>query len=160
MSEGFHGAWVHKVDGKGRVSVPADFRRALKDDGGEPILRLAPNLDGDPCIDGYAAAYLEQIKRKIRKMQPGSRQRKKMEHIFGARLRMLPVDPAGRVVLPQEMRAKFGLDEAVAFVGNDQTFQIWPAAKWAEEEARRDAEFVEEGNPLLGVDWGDEEEGA
>lgn len=159
MQEGFHGVWVHKVDGKGRVSVPADFRRQLEAEGATAALRLAPNLDGEACIDGYAYDHLQKIKSRIRRMQPGSKQRKALEHVFGARMTVLPIDPAGRVVLPAALREKAGLNGEIAFVGADQTFQIWPGALWAEKEAERDEAAMEDGNPLLALSWDDDEGG-
>ncbi|MGG7564793.1 division/cell wall cluster transcriptional repressor MraZ [Rhodovulum sp. DZ06] len=158
MQEGFHGAWVHKVDSKGRVSVPADFRRELEAEGVPMALRLVPNMDKEPCIDGYSLPYLKKIRKKIRRLQPGSAARKNLEHLFGARMEVLPVDPAGRVVLPAHLREAYAASGQVAFVGADQTFQIWAADDWAAECARRDEAALDDGNPLLGLDWDDDEE--
>ena len=44
MSRRFRGESIHKVDGKGRVSIPAAFRRVLEENDPDYALGLNPNL--------------------------------------------------------------------------------------------------------------------
>ena len=161
MQEGFHGVFFHRVDKQGRTNVPAEFRREFDAEDARPALRLVPSMKAtpDPCLDGYGWDYLQKIRARMRRLPPGSDAREALEHMFGASMTVVDIDPNGRVVLPKGLREEYGLVGDIAFVGKDQTFQIWPGAGWAAKEAERDALALEEGNPLLGLSWDDDEGG-
>lgn len=118
----FLGPHVNRIDAKGRVAVPAEFRRALE----------AERERGFYCLMSVRHDYLEcgggdfilDYKRMIRDLPPFSAERELLEeHILGS-LRFLPFDTEGRVVIPDAFRRHAGLVERVHFQGRGETFVI------------------------------------
>lgn len=118
----FLGPHINRLDAKGRVAVPAEFRRALD----------AEKERGFYCLMSVQYDYLEcgggdfilDYKRTIRDLPPFSAERELLEeHILGS-LRFLPFDTEGRVVIPDAFRKHAGLVERVHFQGRGDTFVI------------------------------------
>ncbi len=118
----FLGPHINRLDAKGRVAVPAEFRRALD----------AEKERGFFCLKSVQHDYLEcgggdfilDLKRMIRGLPPFSAERELLEeHILGA-LRFLPFDSEGRVVIPDAFRKHANLAERVLFQGRGETFVI------------------------------------
>lgn len=149
MGEGFTSTLHHKVDAKGRVSVPAGFRRELESEEGDSVhLRLLPDSQGQACLEGYQLSYLRDLQDRIKLMRPGSKARRRAEMKINAALITLPVDPAGRVVLSPKLREAWGIDKDVVFVGLGQTFQMWAVEKWEAYCAELEAEDDEDEDGL------------
>lgn len=142
MLLGFTGEYQQRVDGKGRMSIPADFRRVLE--AGDPEAKAAGANPGlyllyGPHLNGRLTAQtVESFSRQaeaIMAIRPKSaeeaRQRRLAQvSILGNAVR-LDVDRDGRIVLPLRQREKIGLTEGeVVFLGLGDTFEIWPLATY------------------------------
>jgi MraZ protein len=134
------------VDAKGRVSVPALFRRVLE--AGDPDWTdgLAPNLVivyGDhrrKYLECYTMDAIAEVDRKILRMQRGSLERRMLEKLFNGQSHPTSVDETGRLVLPAKLRQKIGLDAEAYFIATGDTFQIWKPETYTDvEEARTEA---------------------
>jgi MraZ protein len=146
------------VDGKGRVSIPAPFRRVLE--AGDPDWTdgLNPNLVivyGDHrrrFLECYTMEAIDEVDRKIGKMQRGSTPRRMLEKLFNGQSHPTSVDETGRLVLPAKLRQKIGLEGEAYFIATGDTFQIWnPETYEAVEQERTEAwleEMPEDFDPL------------
>ncbi len=124
-----NGMFRFKVDSKGRMALPAKFRKVLsKDlvvtrDLTDECLYVFETPDFDKWIDklfngkfgGYNDADLVQV---------GLRRKLK------ARANDVSVDSAGRIMLPAEIRKAVGIDKEVVVVGNTGRFEIWDAERY------------------------------
>jgi len=119
----FTSTHTNKVDGKGRVSVPAAFRAALEEKGTN-VLYLTPNRN-DGAIDGFGEAYMEEVEKRINALTIGSPERRTAERRFFARTRTITYDPDGRFVLPRDLMEFAGIADQATFVGLGQRFQVW-----------------------------------
>ena len=143
MTRRFRGESVHKVDQKGRVSVPATFRRVLEEGdpdwapGGNPSFVLIYGMPSGNCLEGYTVAGANAIDEKVARV-PDRKQRQALERIFNSQSIYAQVDENGRIVLPQRLREMFGLDEEALFAGMGEHFQVW-----APEPYRKDMEAVD-----------------
>lgn len=131
MARRFRGESVHKVDTKGRVSIPAAFRRVLEEgdadwtDGLNPNLVLVYGGKSRNFIEGYTMASMEEVDDKISNMKRGSKARRALEHMFSGQSVQLQVDETGRLVLAPKLREKIGVTKEAVFVATGDTFQIW-----------------------------------
>lgn len=147
MSESFRGEFNQKVDGKARVSIPASFRRGLE--AGDPAHpetqrpKFVIVYGGDRA---YAECYtMDQMKRteaRIRKLAPGTPQRRYLERNMVTLSQTVEVDEDGRIVLPPKVRDKIGLTPEdmkdgveATFAGALETFQIWKRGTYDAENA-------------------------
>lgn len=129
----FRSTIVNRIDKKGRVSVPADFRAALISRGSNEF--HAKPSEKFACIDSYGNDYVEAILKKARDMDIDSDERREYLHIRFAPLISLSWDAEGRVVLPESLLAHAEISDAVAFVGIGDSFEIWNPARYQEWRA-------------------------
>lgn len=142
MGRSFRGESVHKVDSKGRVSIPASFRRALEE--GDPdfsasnVAQVVLNygVRAGECLEGYSIAGMEEIDGRIRLVAPYSDERESLEFMFNTQSSYVQLDDTGRIVLTARLREMFGLGDEVVFAGMNDRFQIWEPKAF---EARRKA---------------------
>ena len=124
MARRFRGSFHQKVDGKGRVSIPASFRRVVEagdpdwTEGLRPNLVIVYGLDSQKRLDCYTLNAIEDIEERIDMMQPGSPERETLELTFHGHAADAQIDEDGRIVLPQRLRDKLGLEpnEAALFM--------------------------------------------
>ncbi len=156
MHLGFTGEYQQKVDGKGRLSIPADFRRVLE--AGDPAARqggalpglyvqYGPHLKG--CLMVQTVDAFTEIMNAIMAIRPRNAQEAEARRlaqvsILGNAIR-LELDRDGRVVLPQRQRAKLGFSEGeVVTLGLGDNFEIWPADTYESQVAAPAAAQLEE----------------
>lgn len=149
MARVFRGEGLYKVDTKGRVSIPALFRRVLE--AGDPDWTdgLNPNLVivyGDhrrQYLECYTMEAIEEVDAKIAKMQRGSIERRMLERLFNGQSHPTAVDETGRLVLPAKLRQKIGIEAEAYFIATGDTFQIWNPETFDEVEAKRTEAWLE-----------------
>jgi MraZ protein len=141
----FIGTHQNKLDAKGRVSVPAQFRSVLKkmSHAGEgaavATMYLRPSHQ-NACIEGWTELGFEALSAPLAEGYNQFSQ----EHedfvlaLFGDACSM-ETDKEGRIMLPDSLVAHAGIKDQVVFIGSSNTFQIWEP----EAGARRLAEAKE-----------------
>ena len=150
MARRFRGEGHLKVDSKGRVSIPASFRRVVeKGDpdwsaGQRPNLIIVYGLDKQPQLDCYTIEAMDEIEARIARMQPGTIERKMMERIFHGRAMDTQIDEDGRIVLPKVLRDKIGLEGEAFFIASGDYFQIWKPDTYTAIEAARAEAWMDE----------------
>jgi transcriptional regulator MraZ len=151
----FRGESVHKVDQKGRVSVPAPFRRVLEDGDPDWTEGLNPNFviiygrPGRACLEGYSIQSIGEIDDMIATLPRFSREREIIERFINTRSVYAQVDENGRVLLPAKLRELVGLGDEALFAGMGDKFQIWTPEAYAADEARIASEIgAEDADPF------------
>lgn len=142
----FLSTYVNKVDKKGRVSVPAPFRAVLNSAAGgaggaagaQGELIVFRSLQAT-ALDACGVDYMTQLSDALDNPDMPDDLRDLIETtVFGGSVR-LPIDPEGRITLPEGLTGFAGIGEEIAFVGRRRTFQLWePQAFAAHEAASRD----------------------
>jgi len=128
--------FTHRLDSKGRVSIPATFRAVLARDGFEGLY-VHPALDA-PALDAGGNTLLAEIDAFLSTLPPYSDERDHLSTALFGTSEILKVDPEGRVILTESVKAHAGIGEFVAFVGLGPKFQIWEPDRFRAhlEEAR------------------------
>ena len=119
----FVGNYELRLDGKGRVSIPAPFRSVLAGDGFDGLY-CYPTLDRT-AIDVGGNALLAEIEQLIGRFAPFSDEREDFSAALYGTSETLKIDGEGRVILSEPLKAHAGIAESVAFVGLGHKFQIW-----------------------------------
>ena len=119
------GEYLHAVDAKGRLFIPAKLREELG-----TVFYVTISMDA--CLSAYSADSWARFMEKISAM-PYSKQRK-MRALF-ANAAKCELDAQGRILLPQKLRDYAGLSKDVAIIGAGNHAEIWDAAKWTEIDA-------------------------
>lgn len=131
MTRRFRGESVHKVDQKGRVSIPAAFRRVLEEgdpdwtEGLNPNFVLIYGMPGGNCLEGYTIEGANRLDEKVSRLPSFSKTRRALERLLNTQSVYVQVDENGRIVLPQRLREQFGLETEAYFAGMGERFQVW-----------------------------------
>jgi MraZ protein len=138
----FLGTHQNKLDAKGRVSVPAPFRSALKgkdeSNGTHLVLRRSHQHQ---CIEAWPAPAFEALADPLNKLDLFSPEHDDLAATLYADAFPVEADREGRIVLPDELVDYAGLSDSVVFMGLGRIFQIWEpaAAERRRSEARERA---------------------
>ena len=129
----FLSTFTNRIDKKGRVSVPADWRAVLAARQSVGVL-LFPAVY-EPAIQGAGQDYLAELDRDIDALPRGSAERDDLIYTLKPSIRAFQWDSEGRLVLNDDLIAYAKLDEVATFVGLGQWFQIWRPEAWTAREA-------------------------
>ena len=150
MSRRFRGESHHKVDSKGRVSIPASFRRVLEAadpnyrEGDNPELVIVYGDHRRTYLECYTMAAIDEVDAKIDALARGSMERKMLQRLFHGQSLPTAVDETGRLVLPAKLRQKIGLEGEAFFIAAGDTFQIWKPETYEAEELAKTEEWLDE----------------
>lgn len=132
MARKFRGSEEIKVDGKGRMSVPAKFRRIFeardpdwKEQGDRAQLVVVYGPDAWNWLELYTIEAIERIDEEIEALPRGSEKRMWLETLMNGQAQDAEIDPEGRLVLPAKLREKVGLTEAAFLTAKADYLQVW-----------------------------------
>lgn len=150
MISSFLGEFNQKVDGKGRMSIPADFRAVLAE--GDPrcpesplprlVVLYGPHLKD--CLHAYTIKGMAKIEAGIKALPPGSVRRKRASRLILAKAWSTEVDKDGRIVLPQRLRQQIGLEGEAAMVAMGDYFEIWNARTFEAADGAELTDWLDE----------------
>lgn len=124
----FLGNMEAKTDAKGRVFVPACFRKTLQN-AGEDYLVLRKDIFQD-CLVLYPGSVweneIETLRRRLNKWNSDQQQ---IFRQFVLDAERIEIDASGRILIPKRYLQLVGIDTDVRFLGVDDTFEIWAKDK-------------------------------
>jgi MraZ protein len=141
------GEYIHTIDDKNRVSLPAKFRKEM----GKKII-LTPGLDN--CLFVFTLKEWEKVSKRLVDKENDlsflqSDKRSFNRFIFG-RAVDIDVDSIGRILIPDFLKERINPKGKVAVVGVLDRLEIWNEDLWkkyrdtAEKEADKLAERLSE----------------
>lgn len=136
----FYGTFEHAMDDRGRVAIPAVYRRAFSEGG---VVR--PSVEG--CVELYSPdAFQTEVERRLSGDDESTRTltARRTRRGFLAEAFPVELDRQGRILLPQPVRAAAGLDSRAVIVGCGDYLELWDQTRWTEEKAALAAAEAEE----------------
>jgi len=129
----FLGAFVHTIDGKGRLTIPAKFRADL-------AAGLVITRGIDRCLAIYPLEEWEQLAGKVSALPMTDRRARAFRRLVFANAADVVPDKQGRVLIPPRLREYASLDGDVVVTGLDTYIEVWNPDSWDEERGRVEAE--------------------
>ena len=125
-----NGEFRFKTDAKGRMSLPAKFRKVLSAD-----LVVTRDLEDECILVFEVEAFNEWVINLFNDRFEGGykstdRTHRALRRKLKARALDVQVDSAGRIMLPADQRAACGIDRDVVIVGNTGYFEVWDAKRY------------------------------
>jgi MraZ protein len=142
----FTGTHIHKLDRKGRVSVPKRFRAALEEDGFAGI--YVYESPKEPTVEGCSESHMERIAASLDDLEMFSDEAEDLADTILGASHALPFDGEGRIILPPELIEYAGITDQVAFVGRGRTFRIWNPDTFADRKTASRTRVVNRGSTL------------
>lgn len=143
MARRFRGSDTFKVDAKGRVSIPAPFRRVIEAADPDWTEGLRPNIvivygpESQDWLDVYSMEAVHEMDAQIALMQRGSPERLMIEELMYGQSIEAQIDDDGRLTIPQKYRDKIGLKGEAFFISAGDYFRIWNPATYEAATAGR-----------------------
>lgn len=119
----FVSTFTNRLDAKGRVSIPAQFRAVLAKDGFDGLY-CCQTLDLQ-AVDAGGNLFRERIRELLARYPAFSPDHDYLSTTLAGDSEILKIDPDGRVILSDKIRAYAGITDQVTFVGQIYKFQIW-----------------------------------
>ena len=129
-SPAFRGNFTHAIDEKGRVSLPSEFRRALKASKDQSVVITNYISDGSRCLEGFGASAWVQFENKLRAKSRFSPKLQKLENFYLSRASECPIDGSGRILIPSYLRVYGGIEKEVTFTSSIHGFRVWDKRVW------------------------------
>lgn len=136
------GEYLHTIDAKYRVFVPAKLRESL----GESFV-IAKNIDG--CLSLYHLDEWQKLTDKLAAL-PDSKTRAVKRFLFAFACDVTP-DAHGRITLPQGLREYANLDREAVFLGVGDHAEVWAAERWETIKTGSSAAEIEAQMKELGL---------
>jgi MraZ protein len=134
----FLGSHQNRLDAKGRVSVPAPFRTALRNAGDERATEIILRPSHfHPCIEAWPRPQFATLTAPLAQYSPISREHEDLAATLYAEAFPVEADKEGRILIPDYLVSYASLKDVVVFMGMGSTFQIWEPA--AAERRRAEA---------------------
>lgn len=119
----FVSTFTNRLDGKGRVSIPAPFRQVLARDGFNGLY-CCPTLDRQ-AFDAGGNQLRDTIRKSLLQFEPFSEEYEFFSTSLIGQSEVLSLDGDGRTVLTESIISHTGLTDRVTFVGQGFKFQLW-----------------------------------
>jgi len=135
----FRGSAPAKIDDKGRLKIPTDFRRQLEERFGSEL--FITSVLGDAALV-YPLPVWEGIEERLLGMPSTDRVRERyLERVnyFGQQVRL---DGQGRALVPQILREAAAVQGEVVVSGRLDHLVVWNHQRWAKRLV--DQPFTEE----------------
>jgi len=130
----FLSTYTNKVDKKGRVSVPANFRAALQKEEFHGVVVYGSFVN--ECIESCGMARMARLSESIDSLDPYSEERDAFAATILGGSSQLPFDGEGRVILPEALMQETGITDKAVFVGKGATFEIWSPVAFEKYSAK------------------------
>ena len=124
----FLGSFEAKVDAKGRVFVPAAFRKLLQLQG-EEWLVLRKDIFQDCLVLYPGSVWEEEIEVLRSKLSKWNKVEQQVFRQFVLDAERIEMDGSGRVLISKRYLELVDIDAHVCFLGVDNTIEIWAKNK-------------------------------
>lgn len=125
----FLGEYVHTIDEKGRLAVPARFRAGL-------AAGLVITRGLDRCLAIYPLEEWKRLAEQVSALPMTDRRARAFRRLVFANASDVIPDRQGRILIPPRLREYAGLDGEVVITGIDTYIEVWNPQAWSEERER------------------------
>lgn len=129
----FIGEYDHSIDDKGRLAIPAKFRRAFEK--GAVITRGL-----DHCLSVYPREEWQALAEKLAALPLSSKQSRAFARLMLAGAWDVALDSQGRVMLPEYLRQYASISKHVTLAGLYNRIEIWDEDAWHTYRSQTEAE--------------------
>ena len=119
----FLSSYENKLDKKGRVSVPANFRSHLSSIGYNGFVAY-PSFNHE-ALEACSEDRIEKLSNTIDSLNPFEEKRDYFATSVLSESVSLQFDSEGRVLITEKLLDHAKIKNSVLFVGQGKTFQIW-----------------------------------
>ncbi len=148
----FRGNFSHSVDEKGRISLPAEFRKILTERDQGSVVLTNYISDGARCLEGFAEESWRSFEARLREKSRFSAKLQRLENFYLSRSAECLIDKSGRILIPPHLRTYAGLEKEATFTSSIHGFRIWDSRVWEMIFEQTEAALLEDPELFADVD--------
>jgi len=139
----------HALDEKGRLNIPTRFREVLQNAYSENLMVT----NWKKSLKAYPVAEWQKLEDKLHAQAAAIPGFADFYRYVISGVVECPLDRQGRILLPNTLRAEFGLNKDVVLNGMLDHFEIWDKTAWQNETRLTRDKFkdFEQGLASLGI---------
>lgn len=117
-----------KTDAKGRVFLPAIFRKVLQAASEESLVMRKDVFQ--PCLVLYPeSVWNEQMDTMRKSLNRWNREEQEIYRQFVSDVELVTLDGNGRFLIPKRYLKMADIEQGIKFIGMGDTIEIWSSAK-------------------------------
>ena len=134
----FLGEYDVPVDEKGRVFIPADFRKKLPPEANDTFVVVR---GFDYCLTAYPQHVWEETARKMLRLPQTERKVRVFIRGMLSQAAEVKLDRQGRANIPRKLLERVGIADQMVIIGALDKLEMWNPKDWKQ--------FMEEAEPAL-----------
>lgn len=127
----FNGTYIHTIDEKKRLSVPAKFRQLL---GKKAVITIGLNK----CLSIYTTKDWKVFAKKLTSLSMGRPEDRAVARLFLSSAFDVDIDSIGRILIPDTLKQQAALSNQVYFIGVGDRVEVWDEQAWLAYKAEKD----------------------
>lgn len=127
----FRGRFVHTIDAKGRMSLPAGFRTEMQAQSTKPP--ILTNLRN--CLALYPQETWLEIENRLAQASQLRPEVQSIQRFLVSGATECPIDGQGRISIPQYLREYAALERDVTIAGVGTRIEFWDKTKFDQDLA-------------------------
>ena len=125
----FYGEYIHTIDRKGRLILPARFRDACKENGIEKFF-LTRGLD--KCIFMFSSDEWRTQEQKFKSLSFTKQESRSFNRLFFSWAVDVVPDRQGRFIIPPYLKDYARIKRDTVVIGISNRIEIWDSKLWQE----------------------------
>jgi MraZ protein len=121
------GEYIHTIDIKNRISLPAKFRKEL----GKKII-ITPGLD--QCLFIFTSKEWSRVSKRLSDTDSDlsflQADKRSFNRFMFGRAVEVEVDSIGRILIPDFLKDRIGIKDRAAIIGVEDRVEIWNDKVW------------------------------
>jgi MraZ protein len=138
------GEYIHTIDPKKRLAVPAKFRKEL----GSSVV-VTRGLDN--CLFVYTQTEWMNLAEKLSKLPIGQAETRNFVRLMLAGASEVDLDSLGRILIPDFLKQYAALEKDVIVTGVFNRLEIWSKKNWEEFKEKNEKNTDELAEKLGGL---------
>ena len=147
----FLGNFVHALDGKKRLTIPAEWRELTGTPAQLVVLPSVTESDSDRCLWVYPLREWNRRLEKLRAVSSADENIRRALRVLASRSEMLTWDGVGRLRVRDELLNHAGLTSQVMLVGAFERFELWEPELWKQQVGSVDSTSLKKAVQFVGL---------
>ena len=118
----FKGQFHYTLDAKGRLNIPAKFRRTLSPEANETFVVIRWF---DPCLALFPLDEWKKYEEKLRQLSTNKKQNRRFLRMITSNASEDRCDKQGRITIPGELLKTASIERETLIIGVLEKIEIW-----------------------------------
>jgi MraZ protein len=148
----FRGRAHLKIDDKGRLSLPSQFRVDAKNILKSHLIITNNIYQGHRFLDLYTLHEWEKLEKKIALLPQLKSEVQAFQRFYLSSGEVCPIDSQWRMLVPMHLREYGKFQDEIVMIGMGHKIEIWNSKDWKNQFSQMESDFSNVMNVLAGLE--------